>query len=108
MVDYAGYAGYAEIANRLILCSIYGWSFSILSPRRQRGRFGIVWRGIGIAVSKTIVLKTLQPQQLKAIDRALFTIGKQGEVRIVIEKGKVRFIEKLRTKRQMIPELVNS
>ena len=43
-------------------------------------------------------LKQLTPGQVKAIDRALGAIGAFGQVRIVKNKGRVRFIETLESR----------
>jgi hypothetical protein len=42
-------------------------------------------------------LETLTPQQVLAVDRALTAIGSFGEVRLVKVKGKVRFIQQLKS-----------
>lgn len=38
-------------------------------------------------------LQFLQPAQIKIIDRALEQVGDYGEVRLVVERGKLRYIE---------------
>jgi hypothetical protein len=38
-------------------------------------------------------LQFLQPAQITIIDRALEQVGDFGEVRLVVEKGKLRYIE---------------
>lgn len=38
-------------------------------------------------------LQFLQPIQIKIIDQALAQVGDYGEVRLVVEKGKLRYIE---------------
>ncbi len=42
-------------------------------------------------------LETLTPKQVLAVDRALTSIGSFGEVRLVKVKGKVRFIQQLKS-----------
>jgi hypothetical protein len=42
-------------------------------------------------------LETLTPQQVLAVDRAVTAIGSFGEVRLVKAKGKVRFIQQLKS-----------
>jgi len=42
-------------------------------------------------------LKMLTPDQVLEVDRALASIGPFGEVRLVKVKGKVRFIQKLKS-----------
>lgn len=37
-------------------------------------------------------LKILEPQQVTMIDEALHSIGEFGEVRLVVEKGRLRFL----------------
>ena len=37
-------------------------------------------------------LNFLQPDQIKMIDEALSAIGEYGEVRLVVEKGQIRFL----------------
>ncbi len=37
-------------------------------------------------------LKFLQPDQIAMIDEALAEIGEYGEVRLVVEKGRLRFL----------------
>lgn len=34
----------------------------------------------------------LQPEQIDMIDEALFSLGQYGEVRLVVEKGRLRFL----------------
>ncbi len=38
-------------------------------------------------------LQFLQPVQISIIDQALAQVGNYGEVRLVVEKGKLRYIE---------------
>ena len=38
------------------------------------------------------IYKFLQPNQIEMIDEALSTVGPYGEVRLVIEKGRLRFL----------------
>lgn len=42
-------------------------------------------------------LEILTPDQVLAIDRALQSIGPFGEVRLVKVKGRIRFIQKLKS-----------
>ncbi|MBN1537859.1 MAG: hypothetical protein JW908_14065 [Anaerolineales bacterium] len=37
-------------------------------------------------------LKILEPLQVSMIDEALYSIGDFGEVRLVVEKGRLRFL----------------
>lgn len=37
-------------------------------------------------------LKFLQPQQIEMIDEALSTLDEFGEVRLIVEKGRLRFV----------------
>jgi hypothetical protein len=53
--------------------------------------------GKGSNPSLSEVLEILTPKQVLAIDRALTTVGPFGEVRLVKVKGKVRFIQQLRS-----------
>ncbi len=39
-----------------------------------------------------LALKILEPQQVSMIDEALSSIGDFGEVRLVVEKGRLRFL----------------
>ncbi|NMC11505.1 MAG: hypothetical protein GYA34_01330 [Chloroflexi bacterium] len=41
---------------------------------------------------ETINLKILEPKQIFMIDEALNSIGEFGEVRLVVEKGRLRFL----------------
>lgn len=41
---------------------------------------------------ETINLKILEPKQISMIDEALNSIGEFGEVRLVVEKGRLRFL----------------
>ncbi|MBI4787120.1 MAG: hypothetical protein HY782_08760 [Chloroflexi bacterium] len=43
------------------------------------------------------VLKVLQPRDIAAIDEALGQIGNYGEVHLVIENGRLRFIRTVRS-----------
>jgi len=38
-------------------------------------------------------IRFLQPEQILLIDHALEQVGQFGEVRLIVEKGKLRFIE---------------
>ncbi|HQF63904.1 MAG TPA: hypothetical protein PLT26_15495 [Anaerolineaceae bacterium] len=38
-------------------------------------------------------VRFLQPEQILLIDHALEQVGQFGEVRLIVEKGKLRFIE---------------
>ena len=38
---------------------------------------------------------TLSPQQLQQIEHALAEIGDYGEVRLIIEKGRLKFIQRV-------------
>jgi hypothetical protein len=38
------------------------------------------------------VLKFLEPSQVEMIDEALAALGEFGEVRLVVEKGRLRFV----------------
>ncbi len=42
-------------------------------------------------------LETLTPRQVLAIDRALGAVGAFGEVRLIKVRGKVRFIQQLKS-----------
>lgn len=42
-------------------------------------------------------LETLTPEQVLAVDQALQSIGPFGEVRLVKVKGRIRFIQKLKS-----------
>jgi hypothetical protein len=42
-------------------------------------------------------LKHLQSEQIQMIDEALDTVGEYGEVRLMIEKGQIRFMEVTRS-----------
>ncbi len=42
-------------------------------------------------------LKSLTPQQVLAIDEALTALGPFGEVRLVKVKGRIRFIQQLKS-----------
>lgn len=41
---------------------------------------------------ETLNLKILEPKQISMIDEALNSIGEFGEVRLVVEKGRLRFL----------------
>lgn len=41
---------------------------------------------------ESYALKILDPQQVSMIDEALNSIGEFGEVRLVVEKGRLRFL----------------
>jgi hypothetical protein len=44
------------------------------------------------ALSENRVLSFLDPRQVKMIDEALSALGEYGELRLVVEKGRLRFI----------------
>ncbi len=47
----------------------------------------------GIKINgKTHTLRFLQPQQIAMIDEALATLGGFGEIRLIVEKRRLRFI----------------
>ena len=46
---------------------------------------------------------TLSPQQLQQIDRALAEIGEYGEVRLIIEKGRLKFIQRVTSEEAASP-----
>jgi len=48
---------------------------------------------------KTIRLRHMSLAQLKRIDRLLEEIGEYGELRLIVEKGSMRFVEVVVTKR---------
>ncbi|MBK9095365.1 MAG: hypothetical protein WAV70_17365 [Anaerolineae bacterium] len=42
-------------------------------------------------------LRTLTPSQITMVDLALAEVGEYGEVRIILQKNRVRYIEKLQS-----------
>jgi hypothetical protein len=46
----------------------------------------------GIRLEKNSRLKFLKPSQIHMIDEALGKIGEFGEVRLVVERGRLRFL----------------
>lgn len=48
-----------------------------------------------VAPLSTIVLKVLTYSQVRKIDEMLSEMGDFGELRLIVKKGRVRFIEKL-------------
>lgn len=46
----------------------------------------------GIRFEKAPQLKFLKPSQVRMIDEALGKIGEFGEVRLVVERGRLRFL----------------
>jgi len=44
-------------------------------------------------------LKFLNPEMASLIDRALQEVGDFGEVRLLVEKGRLRFIQKTRSEK---------
>ncbi len=42
-------------------------------------------------------LKALTPRQIRAIDEALAAVGEYGEIRLVVNRGKLRFIQTLKS-----------
>ena len=44
-------------------------------------------------------LKFLNPEAVSLIDRALQEVGDFGEVRLLVEKGQLRFIQKTRSEK---------
>lgn len=47
------------------------------------------------ALSQTIQLKKLTPEQVRCIDEALASLCEYGEVRLVVQRGELRYINKL-------------
>jgi len=43
-------------------------------------------------------LQVLSPEQIQQVDRALASIGPFGEVRLIKVKGRVRFIQQLKSR----------
>jgi hypothetical protein len=43
-------------------------------------------------VSPDLPYRFLRPQQIAMIDEALCSLGEYGEVRLVVEKGRLRFL----------------
>jgi hypothetical protein len=48
-----------------------------------------------ITSSKTVHLKKLTPEQVKRIDEVLDSLDEYGEVRLVIQRGELRYINKV-------------
>jgi len=44
-------------------------------------------------INNSCASKILQPVQVEIIEQALQQVGEYGEVRLVVEKGKLRYIE---------------
>ena len=42
-------------------------------------------------------MRTLTPSQITMVDLALAEVGEYGEVRIILQKNRVRYIEKLQS-----------
>ena len=53
--------------------------------------------GNGVSDPDSPLLKILQPGDLAAIDQALARIGMYGEVHLVVEKGRLRYIRTVRS-----------
>jgi len=43
-------------------------------------------------VGDEVVLKFMDPRQVSMIDEALSSLGEYGELRLVVEKGRLRFL----------------
>jgi hypothetical protein len=49
---------------------------------------------------------SLSPKQIKQIERALQSVGEFGEVRLVLAKGRLRFIQKVISEEAVLPDPV--
>ncbi len=52
----------------------------------------------------SVELRTLNLSQVQAIDRALQEVGEYGEVRLIVNRGRLRFIGKFTTECVSIDE----
>lgn len=43
-------------------------------------------------IGDEVVLKFMDPRQVSMIDEALSSLGEYGELRLVVEKGRLRFL----------------
>jgi hypothetical protein len=41
---------------------------------------------------QSYALKFMEPQQISMVDEALVSLGEFGEVRLIVEKGRLRFL----------------
>ena len=48
-------------------------------------------------ITLELPLRTLTPSQIPMVDLALAEVGEYGEVRIILQKNRVRYIEKLQS-----------
>jgi hypothetical protein len=43
-------------------------------------------------IGEEVILKFMDPRQVSMIDEALSSLGEYGELRLVVEKGRLRFL----------------
>ncbi len=58
---------------------------------------GLARHAIPLGLRLEPALKALTPRQIRAIDEALAAVGDYGEVRLIVNRGKLRFVQTLKS-----------